>query len=711
MINKIGLQNFRVFKEEQSFDFKQINILTGANNCGKSAIQKFLFLLKSSFSEGGKSSTFEKLVFNTETIQKIDLYENNLTYKSDDDKMIFTLGYSDQLWGDVDICLCYQKSNSSEDALLRFIEIIKESKVIFRFENKRCFPTDPKIKEQDAVEFYESFFGKKPETIKEAMRFYNSGGSNDDSKWFYINTELTYDILDVYYSLFLQDKKQYLTYKSISELSQKKTLSKEDEDLKKDLEEKGYLFNDDRAWEEIQSNKQQFIERQLPVWDMKKKRACRISDAKTTFNSFYYDENPEVFIPTLLSYVVFGTPNFFKGKIIEKKASKIRELLYLQEIDSKEEFLSEYKKFELGIIKQSLLSSDYEIRNYVGEKNTTPEPKQEHDFLKYFHPNSLLIDGVVLNGSEKILNILKSDEFNDLNFEAENVYYDSLKGKLDNDEFNLFYPLERKIPVNADNDIKNIKNIEASIRNLPRKLVGQLNTQLKELMLNCSIAFESTSIKKYYFYNEAEPQDKLFLDFANSYDSQKINDQYKFCNHWLKEFDIADELIVEQVMVANKPLGLSFWIFKDGENYPIGDSGVGVNQVIQLLIRIAAQSKKSLLLIEEPESNLHPAYQSKMAELVADAVQHFQLKFIIETHSEYFIRKFQYLVAHPDYKVKADDISISYLYHPDKVPQSKNQVEKLEIRPDGILKQDFGVGFFDENARLTMDLLKLQNHN
>ena len=57
-----------------------------------------------------------------------------------------------------------------------------------------------------------------------------------------------------------------------------------------------------------------------------------------------------------------------------------------------------------------------------------------------------------------------------------------------------------------------------------------------------------------------------------------------------------------------------------------------------------------------------------------------------------------------------EDVNIYYFENPHTKFEGE-QIKRLEIRPDGILKQDFGTGFFDESLKLTMDLLSLKNRN
>jgi hypothetical protein len=40
-----------------------------------------------------------------------------------------------------------------------------------------------------------------------------------------------------------------------------------------------------------------------------------------------------------------------------------------------------------------------------------------------------------------------------------------------------------------------------------------------------------------------------------------------------------------------------------------------------------------------------------------------------------------------------------------------SQIQRMEIRDDGIIKQEFGSGFFDESATLAVDLLNFKRTN
>lgn len=128
--------------------------------------------------------------------------------------------------------------------------------------------------------------------------------------------------------------------------------------------------------------------------------------------------------------------------------------------------------------------------------------------------------------------------------------------------------------------------------------------------------------------------------------------------------------------------------------------------------RVESQIEKlKLILIEEPEAFLHPDWQSKLADFLVYCLEYskeIELKFIVETHSEYLIRKLQYLTAKK--KLKPKDTIIYYFNDPNKIPKGEKQVREIRIREDGSLTDDFGPGFFDKATSLKFELLRLKNN-
>jgi len=159
------------------------------------------------------------------------------------------------------------------------------------------------------------------------------------------------------------------------------------------------------------------------------------------------------------------------------------------------------------------------------------------------------------------------------------------------------------------------------------------------------------------------------------------------------------------------------YIEKDGKEINFADLGFGYSQVLPIILKIINfMSDKYIfngrygnlptILIEEPEANLHPNLQSKLADIFAVTLKYIpHIKLIIETHSEYFIRKLQYLTAKNEI---APNQSVIYYFNADKyVNAQEPKVKKIEIGKDGNLLDTFGPGFYDETTRLQFDLIKL----
>ena len=84
-----------------------------------------------------------------------------------------------------------------------------------------------------------------------------------------------------------------------------------------------------------------------------------------------------------------------------------------------------------------------------------------------------------------------------------------------------------------------------------------------------------------------------------------------------------------------------------------------------------------VLIIEEPESNLHPNLQSKLADILVLAYKTYDIHFILETHSEYLIRKLQYLIASDQFSLKTEDVAVYYFNNPDEISNDEKQIYKL----------------------------------
>jgi hypothetical protein len=107
--------------------------------------------------------------------------------------------------------------------------------------------------------------------------------------------------------------------------------------------------------------------------------------------------------------------------------------------------------------------------------------------------------------------------------------------------------------------------------------------------------------------------------------------------------------------------------------------------------------------LEEPEIHLHPRFQSLLADMFRQAYSSYNVQFIIETHSEYLIRKSQVLVSRMRFHDNAEAdkrCGFRTIY----VPKIGSPYS-LVYRKDGKFAEDFGPGFFDESSMLMLEIL------
>ena len=114
-----------------------------------------------------------------------------------------------------------------------------------------------------------------------------------------------------------------------------------------------------------------------------------------------------------------------------------------------------------------------------------------------------------------------------------------------------------------------------------------------------------------------------------------------------------------------------------------------------------------MVFVEEPEQNLHPNLQSLLADLFFEAYllakkENHKIQFIIETHSEYFVRKSQVIVRKcTDVGIDIKDVPFKTIYFPDEPDKEPYDMKYTE---DGSFENEFGPGFIDESVNLALNL-------
>lgn len=223
-------------------------------------------------------------------------------------------------------------------------------------------------------------------------------------------------------------------------------------------------------------------------------------------------------------------------------------------------------------------------------------------------------------------------------------------------------------------------------------------------------------------YNTADRNDYI-AQTVHEFVRAKIlrgHKEYLFVTKWMKDFGVGDDFDV--VSMDGEAYRVKIHD-EDGSTVNLADKGMGSIQVMILLLRLATilrvyepqnivafepidELRFPTIIIEEPEQNLHPRVQSFLADLLLYLNKEYHCKFIIETHSEYLIRKTQVLVANEDYedeKALTENIPFKvYFFEPDSTKRPRS----MEFEITGGFKEKFGPGFFDEATKSDMTIIR-----
>ena len=239
-----------------------------------------------------------------------------------------------------------------------------------------------------------------------------------------------------------------------------------------------------------------------------------------------------------------------------------------------------------------------------------------------------------------------------------------------------------------------------------------------------SLAFDFSDAAVEYIYAHAVTQTVIysakdindyFVRTIHEFANQRVlpgSPIHGFIVKWMKEFKIGSDYEINSVGGEAHVVKITN---NDGTTVNLADKGMGSIQMMILLFRLAtkmAQSsvglggrlKDSTIIVEEPEQNLHPMLQSKLAELFYSLNQEYGFRFIIETHSEYLIRRTQALVG-TSFRENSEFVNPFKVYYfpadgtPYDMPYAKT----------GRFEEQFGTGFFDEATKWNREVLRNEN--
>ena len=158
-----------------------------------------------------------------------------------------------------------------------------------------------------------------------------------------------------------------------------------------------------------------------------------------------------------------------------------------------------------------------------------------------------------------------------------------------------------------------------------------------------------------------------------------------------------------------------------GTEIPLSRASSGVSELAPILLYLKYEvNPKSILIIDEPETHLHPRNQRILARLLVRLVRE-GVNVIITTHSEYLLEQLRNFILlskiEPEKRVEKYEYSeedylepdefAAYLFHYDKKSKG-HKIDRVKMTKDGEFSQDEFVNVIDalyeETIKLRIDL-------
>ncbi|MDF9617699.1 DUF3696 domain-containing protein [Pseudomonas entomophila] len=274
------------------------------------------------------------------------------------------------------------------------------------------------------------------------------------------------------------------------------------------------------------------------------------------------------------------------------------------------------------------------------------------------------------------------------------IWYDSVDVKeqrIEEYDLKLLSPASQQLRVEFPKNIKYLK----PLRNEPSAVYPFMD---QEVGTNIGLKGEYTAAvlhaNKERLIKYPKPQLGENQEFSWSNKTASLQDA---CHDWLSYLGV-----VKKIQTIDKgKLGYELKVNISDKDHPqdLTHVGVGVSQILPILVMCLLADADNILILEQPELHLHPKVQSKLCDFFI-AISGFNRQCLVETHSEYMINRLRLRIAQGNQERLGEESPIYFI----EKNEGASSIRKVEINRFGVI-QDWPDEFFDQSDREVENIL------
>lgn len=388
-----------------------------------------------------------------------------------------------------------------------------------------------------------------------------------------------------------------------------------------------------------------------------------------------------------------------KSKFIDKEEAKVNNVLILVDLcierDELEKIISDpnFKKATSEGLKQ--IDQLNKLKKQIEKLDVELQLKNENvtSFEELFEKAYDIKEDIYSNMTEEtVIQEIISDYFYQNNI----AYRQSINDK-------------DVVQIDEENGFE-LLSLEEIIDNHRKDITNSIDDAIKTIKNFKVIYLGANPSKQSALFSIRDKQNNL-AQAIHEFKQSKIfpeHEEYIFVKKWMEKFEVGFDFEIK--FYAGE--AYEFYVIdEDSTKAHLADKGMGSLQAMMLILKIATiirnernHLKYITIIVEEPELNLHPEFQGMLTEFFHDVNQEYQISFIIETHSEYLIRKSQNILVKESY---TDDEGLNpnpfKLHYFDK----ENGPYEMKYLETGKFDRKFGKGFFEYADDLEVETYKL----